>query len=93
MSSVTPADAWARAKLGTAEILDLRTRAERQHSGWPPGARKVSLVAHVIRPRGHGTIYLCQHAKRSRLTLRRGADEVAGGWKRWLDEGLPAERS
>ena len=88
-TSVAPRDAWAMVERREARILDLRTRAERKLNGYPPGAQKVSLVRHVVRPQGPGAIYLCQHAVRSKLVLRRGALEVAGGFARWRDSGLP----
>lgn len=75
-----------------ARILDLRTRAERRLTGHPPGSTPVSLVRHVLRPDGLGAIYLCQHAVRSKLTLRRGALEIRGGFAAWREEGLPVER-
>jgi rhodanese-related sulfurtransferase len=81
------------ASQGQARLLDLRTRAERRRFGWPPGAPRVSLVAHIIWPRGTDTIYLCQHANRSKLTGRRGAAEVAGGWVAWQNAGLPVQRT
>jgi hypothetical protein len=43
-------------------------------------------------PEGPGTIYLCQHAVRSKWTLRRGAAEVAGGFVAWKNAGLPVEK-
>jgi hypothetical protein len=36
-------------------------------------------------------IHLCQHAVRSKATLRRGAAEVAGGFVAWQRAGLPVE--
>ena len=92
MGSVSAAEAWARVQRGEAEILDLRTRLERRRYGWPPGSRRVSLLRHGLRPGGSETIYLCQHANRSKLTLHRGAAEIAGGWNGWIDAGLPVER-
>jgi len=90
--AIAPAAAWAAASSGEARILDLRTTAERRRYGWPPGAPRVSLARHVLAPRGAGTIYLCQHARRSKLTGRRGAAEVEGGWVAWERAGLPIER-
>ena len=84
--------AWEATQGGGAEILDLRTRVERRRHGWPPGARKVSLLRHALWPRGMGTIYLCQHANRSKLTRWRGAVEITDGWKGWEAAGLPVER-
>ena len=78
-------------QLGLAELLDLRTELERRRHGAPPGAKHVSLVKHVASPEGPGSIYLCQHALRSKATLRRGAAEVAGGFAAWKDAGLPIE--
>ncbi len=91
-SSVPASEAWARVQRGEAEILDLRTKLERRRYGWPPGATRVSLLRHSLRPRGPATIYLCQHANRSKLTLHRGAAEITDGWNGWLDAGLPVER-
>jgi rhodanese-related sulfurtransferase len=92
MSSLAPEEAWELVRRGEAELLDLRTKAERRLLGYPPGSRKVSLARHALRPRGSDTIYLCQHAIRSKLTLRDGAAEVAGGFAEWSDRGLPVER-
>jgi len=87
--SLSPADAWQLVERGEARILDLRTAAERRRFGAPPGAEAVSLAKHALRPDGLGAIYLCQHAVRSKLTLHRGAAEVAGGFKAWSEAGLP----
>jgi rhodanese-related sulfurtransferase len=84
-------EAWARAQADGVEILDLRTRAERRRHGAPPGSRKVSLLRHVLAPRGSDAVYLCQHANRSKLTGRRGAPEIAGGWEAWQEAELPVE--
>ena len=89
--SIAAADAWAAVQRGDARILDLRTELERSRYGWPPGAPRVSLARHVARPHGDDTIYLCQHANRSKLTGRRGAAEVEGGWPAWQAAGLPIE--
>jgi rhodanese-related sulfurtransferase len=51
----------------------------------------VSLARHILRPEGEGTIYLCQHAVRSKATLRNGAAEVAGGFVAWRRARLPIE--
>jgi rhodanese-related sulfurtransferase len=89
--SLEPEAAWNAVELGFAEILDLRTEIERRRYGAPPGAKHVSLVKHVVSPEGPGSIYLCQHALRSKATLRRGAAEVAGGFAAWKEAGLPIE--
>jgi rhodanese-related sulfurtransferase len=89
--SLEPEAAWNSVQLGFAEILDLRTEIERRHHGAPPGSRHVSLVKHLASPEGPGSIYLCQHALRSKATLRRGASEVAGGFAAWKKAGLPVE--
>jgi rhodanese-related sulfurtransferase len=89
--SLKPEAAWNAVQLGFAEILDLRTEIERRRHGAPPGARHVSLVKHVASPEGPGAIYLCQHALRSKATLRQGAAEVAGGFAAWKEAGLPIE--
>ena len=86
-----PEAAWSAVQLGFAEILDLRTGIERRRYGAPPGARPVSLAKHIASPEGAGAIYLCQHAIRSKATLRRGAAEVAGGFAAWKKAGLPVE--
>jgi rhodanese-related sulfurtransferase len=91
--SLEPDAAWNAVQLGYAEILDLRTEIERRRHGAPPGARSVSLVKHVASPEGPGSIYLCQHAMRSKATLRRGASEVAGGFAAWKEAGLPVEEA
>jgi rhodanese-related sulfurtransferase len=89
--SLAPEAAWGAVQLGFAEILDLRTGIERRRHGAPPGARPVSLAKHVARPVGPAAIYLCQHAIRSKATLRHGAAEVAGGFAEWKKAGLPVE--
>jgi rhodanese-related sulfurtransferase len=89
--SLSPEAAWNAVQLGFGEILDLRTGIERRRHGAPPRARSVSLAQHVVSPEGPGTIYLCQHAIRSKATLRRGAAEVAGGFAAWKESGLPVE--
>ncbi len=76
---------------GGVRLLDLRTEVERRRYGAPPGAVAVSLARHVLEPEA-GAIYLCQHAVRSKLTRRRGAAEVAGGFAAWQRAGLPVER-
>jgi rhodanese-related sulfurtransferase len=83
---------WATLERRDARLLDLRTEIERRRHGAPPGAEPVSLAAHVANPEGPGVVYLCQHAIRSKLTLRRGAAEVAGGFVAWEKAGLPVER-
>ena len=57
------------------------------------GAVHGSLGRHLLHPEGTGTVYLCQHAVRSKLTQRSGADEVAGGFKAWRDAGLPIDHA
>ena len=89
--SLEPEAAWGAVQLGFAESLDLRTGIERRRHGAPPGARPVSLAKHMASPEGPGAIYLCQHAIRSKATLRRGAAEVAGGFAAWKKAGLPVE--
>ena len=79
--SVSAADAWAAASRGEARLLDLRTAAERRY-GWPPSAPRVSLTRHIAAPGSQDTIYLCQHANRSKLTGWRGAAEVEGAGRR-----------
>jgi rhodanese-related sulfurtransferase len=90
--SLEPESAWNAVNLGFAEILDLRTEIERRRYGAPPGARPVSLAKHMASPEGPGSIYLCQHAIRSKATLRRGAAEVAGGFAAWKQAGLPIDQ-
>jgi rhodanese-related sulfurtransferase len=89
--SIPATEAWARVQRGEAEILDLRTTLERRRYGWPPGARQVSLRRHALHPGGPDTIYLCQHARRSKLTLHQGAAEIANGWNGWLNAELPIQ--
>jgi rhodanese-related sulfurtransferase len=90
--SLAPEAVWAAVQRGEAHILDLRTAAERRRYGAPPGAKPVSLAKHVARPEGAGAIYLCQHAVRSKLTLRRGASEIEGGFVAWQKAGLPVQK-
>lgn len=89
--SVDPHEVWALIQGGEARLLDLRTGFERRRYGAPPGAVAVSLARHVLKPEGPGVIYLCQHAVRSKATLRNGAAEVAGGFTAWRRAGLPVE--
>jgi rhodanese-related sulfurtransferase len=74
-------------------LLDLGMGVERRRYGAPPGAVSVSLARHVLKPEGEGSIYLCQHAVRSKATLRKGAAEVAGGFVAWQRAGLPVEKA
>jgi CIC family chloride channel protein len=90
--SLPPERAWPAAERGELTILDLRTAPERRRYGCPPGARHVSFLRHVLWPGGPRTVYLCQHAVRSRLTLWRGAAQIEGGWIAWKDAGLPVSR-
>jgi rhodanese-related sulfurtransferase len=90
--SLQPDEAWAAIKRGEARLLDLRTEFERRRYGAPPGARPVSLARHIARPQGIDVIYLCQHAVRSKATLRNGAADVAGGFVAWKEAGLPVEQ-
>jgi rhodanese-related sulfurtransferase len=89
--SLEPEAAWAAVKRGEARLLDLRTQLERRRYGAPPGAEPVSLAKHVASPEGPEVVYLCQHAVRSKATLRRGAADVAGGFVAWERAGLPVE--
>ena len=91
-NAIEPHEAWRRVQAGEGEILDLRTAAERRRYGAPPGAIPASLARHAANPLGPPAIYLCQHAVRSKLTLRHGAVEVAGGFAAWRRAGLPVER-
>ena len=91
--SIAAERAWKQVAGGEAQLLDLRTELERRRYGWPPGVRRVSLARHIAWPGAANTIYLCQHANRSKLTAWRGAAEVAGGWPAWQAAGLPVERS
>lgn len=90
--SIDPQEVWARLQRGEARLLDLRTQVERRRYGAAPGAVPVSLARHLVKPEGKGTIYLCQHAVRSKATLRNGAAEVAGGFVAWRRAGLPVEQ-
>ena len=89
--SVEPHEVWALIERGEIRLLDLRTELERRRYGAPPGAVPVSLARHIFNPEGEGTVYLCQHAVRSKATLRNGAPEVAGGFVAWRRAGLPVE--
>ena len=86
-----PHEAWTLLQRGDARLLDLRTGIERRRYGAPPGAIPVSLARHMLKPADGGTIYLCQHAVRSKATLRNGAAEVAGGFVAWRRAGLPID--
>jgi rhodanese-related sulfurtransferase len=86
-----PQEAWGLLQRGEARMLDLRTEIERRRYGAPPGAVPVSFLGHLLKPEGEGAIYLCQHAVRSKATLRAGAAEVAGGFSAWVRAGLPVE--
>ena len=92
MKSLDPNTVLERVRAGELRLLDLRTKAERKRYGAPPGAEHVSLARHVMHPEGPGTVYLCQHAVRSKATLRAGAAEVAGGFAAWTRAGLPVEQ-
>ncbi len=87
--SLPPAEVARGVAAGRLRLLDLRTRAERALLGAPPGAQPVGLLRHVLRPQGEDAVYLCAHAVRSRWTLRHGAAQVDGGFRRWRAEGLP----
>ena len=89
--SIGAQEVWALLQSGDARLLDLRTAIERRRYGAPPGAIPVSLARHVVKPEGERAIYLCQHAVRSKATLRNGAAEVAGGFVAWRRAGLPIE--
>ena len=89
--SLDPREVWEIVQRGEARLLDLRTEVERRRYGAPPGAVPVSLARHVVKPE-EGAIYLCQHAVRSKLTLRGGAAEVAGGFAAWQRAALPVEK-
>lgn len=90
--SLPPEEVWELVKRGEARILDVRTAAERKHYGAPPGAEHVSLAHHAVSSEGPPAVYLCQHAVRSKLTLRNGAAEVEGGFVAWERAGLPVDR-
>jgi rhodanese-related sulfurtransferase len=90
--SLDPQEVWALLQREEARLLDLRTEIERRRYGAPPGAIPASLTRHVLKPEGQGTIYLCQHAVRSKATLRNGAAEVAGGFVAWRRAGLPVDK-
>jgi rhodanese-related sulfurtransferase len=91
--SLDPHEVWEAMQRGDARLFDLRTVLERRRSGAPRGAAPVSLARHVLKPEAEGTVYLCQHAVRSKATLRNGAAEVAGGFVGWRRAGLPIENS
>ena len=89
---ISPERAWGHVQHVEARLLDLRTQLERRRDGWPPGTPRVSLTRHIAWPGGHNTIYLCQHANRSKLTAWRGATEIAGGSPAWQAAGLPIQQ-
>lgn len=88
--AISAEHAWQETESSGRPILDLRTRAERQKFGRPPGSVKVSLLWHALAP-NREAIYLCQHAVRSKLPASRGAREVAGGFVAWKSSGQPVE--
>jgi rhodanese-related sulfurtransferase len=90
--SLDPREVWTLVERGEVRLFDLRTEPERRRYGAPPGAIPVSLPRHLLNPEGEGAIYLCQHAVRSKLTLRKGAAEVAGGFAAWQRAELPVEQ-
>jgi rhodanese-related sulfurtransferase len=90
--ALDPQKVWEALERGELRLLDLRTLLERRRHGAPPGAIPVSLAQHIVNPEGADAVYLCQHAIRSKLTGRRGAAEVAGGFVAWQRAGLPVER-
>ena len=92
LRSIPPQEVRRLVQHGQAQLLDLRTETERRRCGAPPGAISVSLARHILNPEREGTIYLCQHAVRSKATLRHGAAEVAGGFVAWQRAGLPIEK-
>ena len=92
LRSVAPEEVWRLLQQGDAQLFDLRTRIERRRHGAPPGAVSVSLARHILDPEAEGTIYLCQHAIRSKATLRNGAAEVAGGFVAWKRVCMPIEK-
>lgn len=89
--SLSPAEVERGVADGSLRLLDLRTWPERVLLGSPPGARHVSLLAHLLRPAAAGSVYLCAHAVRSKWTRRHGAVEVQGGFRRWRKEGHPID--
>jgi rhodanese-related sulfurtransferase len=89
--SLAPREVLDRVEAGEVRLLDLRTWPERRLMGAPPGARPAGLLSSVVRPAGADAVYLCAHAVRSKWTLRRGAAEVAGGFRAWRRQGLPVE--
>ena len=91
--SIDPREVWQALERGEARLLDLRTELERRRYGAPPGAIPVLLAKHTVKPEGERAIYLCQHAVRSKLTMRNGAAEVAGGFLAWERAGLPVEKA
>jgi rhodanese-related sulfurtransferase len=90
--ALDPQEVWEALERGELRLLDLRTLLERRRHGAPPGAIPVSLAQQIVNPEGTDAVYLCQHAIRSKLTGRRGAAEVAGGFVAWQRAGLPVER-
>lgn len=88
--AVSPEHAWQETQETGRPILDLRTRLERRKFGRPPGSIKVSLLRHALVP-DRDSLYLCQHAVRSKLPVARGGREIAGGFVAWKSAGLPVE--
>jgi len=88
--AISSEQAWRETEETGRPILDLRTRAERQKFGYPPGSVKVSLLWHALAPK-RDAIYLSQHAVRSKLPASRGAREVEGGFVAWKRNGQPVD--
>lgn len=89
--SLPPDQVLAGVLAGRLRLLDLRTWPERRLMGSPPGSQPAGLIRYILRPPGPGTVYLCAHAVRSKWTLRRGAAEIAGGFRAWRKRGLPLQ--
>ncbi len=90
---MSPEQVYRAVQEGVVELLDLRTWPERLILGHPVGSRHVSLLRHLLRPAGSGAVYLCAHAVRSKWTLRAGAAEVSGGYRRWRRDQQPTNRT
>lgn len=89
--SLPPEQVLADVQAGRLQLLDLRTWPERRLLGSPPGAQPVSLLRYLLRPAGPDSVYLCAHAVRSKWTRRRGAADVAGGFRAWRKRQLPTK--
>lgn len=96
--ALSPSEAKAREREGTLVLIDVRERSERQDD-LVAGAISIPLseltrsLARI--PKGVPLAFLCRTGRRSaaaaRIARRAGyeAHNVAGGLRRWWDDGPP----